>query len=203
MSANPRTVFKLGRRHPAVKALILLAVPGLILSLAAALPACSDDDGGGGTEPEIRHPEDFIPQGTSGMSKNGSVQVATNAEELQQIINGGYEVYVTYNFQELALQNYLGDVAGSQAALDVSIYDMGTPEDAVELHDDVEINGSGNYEELDDIGEEERLFTGLGWQKIHFLKGRYWVKIYIDSNSEDAKTLLGLFGAAVVDEIDG
>ncbi|MBU1699936.1 MAG: hypothetical protein KJ970_13960 [Candidatus Eisenbacteria bacterium] len=176
---------------------------GLVLALGIFLAACSDDKGNGGTEPTIRHPQDFIPQGTSGMSLNGSVQVATNAEELQQVINGGYGVYLTYNFQELALQNYLGNVAGSQASLDVYIYDMGTAEDAADLHHDVEINGSGSYEELDDVGDEERLFIGLGWQKIQFLKGQYWVRIYIDSSTEDAKTLLDLFGTAVVDEIAG
>ena len=50
-----------------------MVLAGLIFISGISLMACSDDDGGGGTPPEIRHPEDFIPQGTSGMTKHGVV----------------------------------------------------------------------------------------------------------------------------------
>ncbi|MCK4305721.1 MAG: hypothetical protein KAY24_15895 [Candidatus Eisenbacteria sp.] len=186
-----------------------------VLILAVIAIGCSNDcicncgsdsgDGNGNgngddTSTVIRHVEDFLPQDAGGFTRDGDPSIATTASELQDIINGGYEIYDNHNFQEFVEQKYKGPLDGGEKTLTVWIFELATVEDAQELYDDPEID-IGNCEELGGIGDQERLCRGLNSLLIQVQRDQYWIKLSIDSSSQDARTLLELFGTHIDLEI--
>lgn len=162
---------------------------------------CSDDDGSG---PVIRNPEDFLPQSVGDMTRDGNPLTATTATELQGHINGGYEVYVENNFQDFAWQAYQGTVGGGQATVDVWIFELATADDARALYDEDDHLCGALREELNGIGEQGELcFNPNEGSRVIFQRGKYWVRIYVNNNTQDAKDLVELFATHIDSEIGG
>ena len=184
-----------GRHHTSAT---LLAGAALLL-LAALLPiACSDDEDNG-EQPVIRHPEDFLPPDTGGMIKSGDASVATDAESLQQLINGGFQIYVNNGFVEMVQQIYSGSVGGSTAEITAWIFDQGSTTNAMALHD--ELLQLGTYEELTGIGDSAHRKDDLFTHTILFRRNNYSSQLVINPNNQDAKDLLQLFATHIDGEI--
>jgi hypothetical protein len=170
------------------------------LLLGCLLLACgSDDDGNGNTDPVIRRPQDFLPPGTEDMPKSGDPQVATNTGELQDIVNGGYEVYTNNGFQEMAAQLYDGTVSGTAANVTVWIMDQGSAAGAAALHED--LLQVGAWEEYQGLGNAAHRRTELFSHIMLFRRDEYSAQLTISNSSQDAKDLVVLFATHIDEEI--
>ena len=136
------------------------------------------------------------------MTAEGSPQSATTAAELQALIDGGYTIYTSHNFQEFAAQTYTGTLSTGQATLTAWIFELATVADSQALHGDEQVQ-TGNCQTLQGIGEMERLCFGLGSQTIQFQRSKYWVRLFIDNSSPDARGILELVGAHIDQKIIG
>jgi hypothetical protein len=135
------------------------------------------------------------------MPKDGPSRTATTTQTLQDIVNGGYEVYTNNGFRELAEQKYSGTVGTAAASFTVWIFDMGTAANAEALHD--EQTQVGTWEAAGEVGEEDHRQTALFAYTILFRRGKYSVRLESSANSQDAQDLLILFATHVDQEITG
>jgi len=171
-----------------------------LLSLWCWFSGCSEDEGD--EQSQIRHTEDFIPPETTGMTKDGPVQIATDQTTLEEIINGGYQFYINNGFQELAAQNYLGTVGTySNIAMEVWICDVQSAANGAGLHAD--LMQTGSWEQVDELGDADFRSEALTAYTILFRRGKYFMKLIIDLKTQDAKNLLGLFASHIDQEIAG
>lgn len=175
-------------------------LPLLRIGLVVLLIAGCGDDKKETTEPPIRHPQDFLPQSVSGLAKDGAVRVATTATELQEIVDGGYQVYTSHGFRELAEQNYTGTVGGTQTSLLARLFDQETEANATALHADENIN-TGGCSPSGGIGDDARYCPSFISQSIQFRRGQYWVQLAISDVSPDGRTVLELFAQHIDSEI--
>lgn len=180
----------------AVAALLLLVLSGL-------LPGCGDsDDNDGNTNPQPFHPQDLLPQSVGSMLRDGSAQSGTTDSELQAIINGGYELYSRHGYREFVYQDYAGTAAWGEAHATVAIFEMASAENAQDLYNDPDTDQGGCGEAVS-IGDQGRLCTSLLDLTLQFRRGKYWVRVLMNNNSEAAKTQLQLFGTHIDQEIQG
>jgi hypothetical protein len=176
----------------------LLLFPLAMLCLVTALTAgCGGEEGG--SQPTIRHPEDFLPPGTAAMQKDGNPRTATDTAGLQDIVDGGFEVYTNNGFREMVEQMYTGNVGGSNATVRLWIFDQSSTENAQALHED--ILQEGTWEQSGKIGDAEYRRTVLFASIILFRRNQYSAQLEISANSQDAKDLLVLFATHVDQEI--
>jgi hypothetical protein len=133
------------------------------------------------------------------MQEDGSPRVATDTAGLQDIVNGGYEIFTTNGFQEMVEQNYEGTVAGTAATMRVWIFDMAETDNATVLHD--ELTRTGAWEEWSEVGDQAHRRTELFAHIIMFRREQYSVRLDISSSSQEAKDLLSLFATHIDQEI--
>ncbi len=130
----------------------------------------------------------------------GDLQVAWDYNSLYEIIDGGAEVYINYNFQYAVQQMYYGQIGGQDEDLKLWMTDQGTPEDAQALFNDPNI-APFSWEPVTGIGEEARLDTGLlfDWA-LDFRRDRYYVEITLSKeNDPDEALQVVLAFAAIAD----
>jgi hypothetical protein len=72
----------------------------------------------------------------TGWVYSGSGWIANNGSELTQQINGGAELYIKYGFTEAASQLYHGTINDISCELGLTVYNLGTAENAVALFED-------------------------------------------------------------------
>jgi hypothetical protein len=179
----------------------LLALGVVVLILGPFLLACNEDDDDNGTNPVIRHPQDFLPPGTQGMPAVGSPRIATDTAGLQDIVNGGFQVYTNNGFQELAEQTYEGTVGSNSATVRIWIFDLGDAANAEALHD--ELLQEGSWEEWDGVGDAAHRRTELFSHIILFRRDNYSARLDISNSSQDAKDLVVLFATHIDQRIIG
>jgi hypothetical protein len=168
----------------------------LILPLSL-LPGCGGDEDEPG--PTIRHLQDYLPPGTAGMVKDGSPRLATDTAGLQDIVNGGYEVYTNNGFREMIEQRYAGTVGGNSATMKIWIFDQSTRANVLALHD--ELLQVGIWENWGQAGEEGFERTELFAYLILFRRDEYSVRLEVGNTSQDGKDLLGLFATHIDQEM--
>jgi hypothetical protein len=191
-SPNSRLSTSARPSRPALPLFSFLAF-SFVLAFAAG---CGSD---GSSKPAILHPEDFLPPGTEAMQKDGSPRTATDTAGLQDIVNGGFEVYTNSGFREMVEQMYSGTVGGANATVRVWIFDQATSDNAVALHE--EILQEGTWEQTDEIGDAQYRRTELFASIILFRRDQYSAQLEISANSQDAKDLLVLFATHVDQEM--
>jgi hypothetical protein len=113
-------------------------------------------------------------------------------ENLFEYINGAAEIYLSYDFHELIVAQY--EKSGSESALAVEIYDMGSA-----------TNGFGIYSaerypenEFSPIGVQGYLEEG----SLNFLVGRYYVKLLCFDCDEHSDQTLRTFAQGIVSHVE-
>lgn len=175
----------------------------IVAVLLVVLPFCAGcGDDNGGTEPEIRHPQDFFPQSVGGLTRDGSPRTATTETELQDLINGGYETFTSHNFEEFAEQAYMGTVGDAEVNLTAWIFEFETVGDAANLYEDERVD-IGGCEGVDEIGNQQELCRALFSLVMQIQRDEYWMRLTITSSSQDARQVLDLIATHIDDEITG
>ncbi len=143
-------------------------------------------------------PADMIPavDACTGYTFDGGVIVATNLEELTEVINGGAGVYIDYGFIEAAFQNYQLDLGGSPANVSLFLYNQGLAANAADLYDHFEIGTETTITDWAGSGEA-RYRLGLGNITIDFHELCFYGKIQILASGADALDAGRCLGEAI------
>lgn len=126
----------------------------------------------------------------AGWQKKGAAETYS-PENLYQYIDGAAENFLSYDFKQLAVQNYANDQG---QALSAEIYFHGTTENAFGIYSS-EKPTIGNYFELGSQGYAE---TGI----LNFLCSAYYVKLSGFELGQDNQGILATLGRAMVSKIN-
>jgi hypothetical protein len=127
----------------------------------------------------------LLPESLDGWRRSDTTQIF-DRENLFDYINGGAEIYLSYDFQRVVVQRYGIKIEDSLEgnSITVEIWQMSSAADAYgvysldHLQEDVDIGQKGGYD------------TGV----LRFWKGRYFVKILgFEENSKEIILKLGGF----------
>jgi hypothetical protein len=202
--------FLAGRTRSARPVLWQVVVPIALLAGTIAVSAtlgggCSSDKSKAGPSCSTAgHPEDFLPRNVQGWDElAGTRETATTTSELQAVVDGGYETYVYYGFQELVHTVYEGSIGEFPTTLDVQIAELGSPAQAMAMYNDSEnhIKPPTSEPITPPVGDASRLARSIGVLTIDFVKCAYWVKLYINDTSDDGLSVLQAFAASIEQEM--
>jgi hypothetical protein len=112
-------------------------------------------------------------------------------ENLFEYINGAAEIYLAYDFKELAVGQYQKE--NSPAALSVEIYDMGNEKNSFGIY------SAERYPEsrFIPIGNQGYLEEGT----LNFIAGRYYIKLLCFDCGEGSDDVLRSFSQEIVTKI--
>lgn len=134
---------------------------------------------------------DFKFPEITGWKQAGEIQTFL-PRNLYDYINGGADLYLKYDFQELMVAEYQGD---QKAVVTVEIYRHKTPNHAFGIYSQERLSGA-NYL---NIGTQAYSEKGI----LNFLKDSYYVKINgLDIGPEEEKVLL-TFAKKVEGNLEG
>ena len=191
-----------GRALRSDQTILLILIAGLL-----TLGGCGgdDDEPNGSACSTAGHPEDFLPHDVQGWDEMaGGRETATTIPELQAtVVDGGYQPYELYEFQEFAHTIYQGSVQGSPTSLDVQITELSSPDKALAMYNDTQYNIKPPVSEpvTPPVGDASRLARSIGTLTLDFVECAYWVKLYINDTSDDGLSVLQAFAASIEQEI--
>ncbi len=116
---------------------------------------------------------------------------AYDPASLFEYIDGAAEAYISYDFKELVVGNYLHGT--SKATMTVEIYDMGTPLDAFGIYS-AERSPDSRFLA---VGVQGYMDEG----SLNFLAGRYYVKLLGYEGGDRTESYLNAYAAAIVSKI--
>jgi hypothetical protein len=116
---------------------------------------------------------------------------AYDPASLFEYIDGAAEAYISYDFKELVVGNYLH--GSSKATMTVEIYDMGTPLDAFGIYG-AERSPDSRFLA---VGAQGYMEEG----SLNFLAGRYYVKLLGYEGGDQTESFLKAYAAAIVSKI--
>jgi hypothetical protein len=127
----------------------------------------------------------------AGWKQSGEIQIFSRAN-LYDYINGGADLYLKYDFQELKVAEYQND---QKASVTIEVYHHKTPIHAFGIYSQERLSNS-NYLEVGAQGYSEK---GV----LNFLASDYYVKMNsVDVGPEDQVVLLA-FAKKVVENLGG
>lgn len=203
-------VFDAGRppsARRAVSQILRLALLAAAVAASAVLGVgCSSDETKpGSTCSTSGHPEDFLPGSVQGMDEMaGERQTAATIPELRDtVVNGGFQPYELYGFQEFARTAYQGSVGSSVPTLEVSITEFPSAAQAMAMYNDTQygIKPATSEPVSPPLGDASRLARSFGTLTIDFVQCSYWVKLSINDASNDALSVLQAFATSIEQEI--
>jgi hypothetical protein len=148
------------------------------------------------------HPEDFLPNNIQGWPEPpGSRLTATTAAELESIVDGGYQNYLRFGFQEFVKTDYSGSIGEATPSVTVEITELSSPEQAIALYNDPFFAPLTSEPVTPSVGDASRLTRSPGWLTIDFVECAYWVKLYINDSSDDGLSVLQAFAASIEQEM--
>ena len=135
-------------------------------------------------------PSSLFPE-MSGWKKPDAIQVFIQ-DNLYDYINGAADLYLTYDFKELQVAEYVRD---DKASVIIEIYRHGSPTNAFGIYsqerlanaDFLDIGSQGYYEE----------------KVLNFLSGSYYVKISSSNTAKDDRDILVRFAKSTDEKLGG
>jgi len=171
------------RKRPPVKGKVcpsIFVVPTLVFLIC-----------GGITPSWASSPEEkpFPPIVINGWKQTGGIQTFS-PRKLYDYIDGAADLYLTYDFQELQVAEYLNE---KKASVTVEIYRHGTPSHAFGIYSQERLSNA-NFLDIGAQGYSEK-------NVLNFVSGNYYVKINsFNTGPEDEEVLLA-FAKAVADHL--
>jgi hypothetical protein len=127
----------------------------------------------------------------NGWKQSGGIQTFS-PRKLYDYIDGAADLYLTYDFQELKVAEYLNE---KKASVTVEIYRHGTPSHAFGIYSQERLSNA----DFLDVGAQGYSEKNI----LNFVSGNYYVKINsFNTGSEDEEVLLA-FAKEVADHLGG
>jgi hypothetical protein len=149
---------------------------------------------------EILTIEDLLVKNNdiSGWTYNGSGWIANNISELTVYINGAAEIYQRHGFLEAAHQAYQGKIDNVDRQLKLTIYNLGSENNAQATFEDPDIGLSGALVWDNGAGNEAKYnrYGGLS-QILIFYQSAYLVSLDINYDTEESLNILKQFALNV------
>jgi hypothetical protein len=142
-------------------------------------------------EPQVQAAISEVFPDIEGWEKDGPPELYT-PETLFDYIDGGADLYLTYDFEELASQRYQ---AGDEKSITVDIYQQGTPTDGFGIYS----QEKSHENDFLPIGTQGYYDPGV----LNFFKGRYYVKIMAFGLGGDEVHVLTVLAGTVADKLEG
>jgi hypothetical protein len=178
---------------------ILSPVTYVILSVFLLVFLTSCDKSDSVTDPDIITIADLMPRDNeiSGWARIGGMDgqwKATNATELMDQINGGFELYTNNGFVEATMQSFSGTVnTQSGIVIEIQIYDQGNADNAVLVFDDPNNVFANAFKPMNPPSEKAETRKDLFSWTMKFSKSRYYVLISILTAEEKGQDVLEIF----------
>ncbi len=177
----------------------------LPLLLAILIVSCSKSDQP--ANPDVVTVSDLLPRDNeiSGWLRvtgaEGSWQ-ATNTSELQQRIDGGFELFSNHGFVEGAMQTFTGRVnTETGVSCEVQIYDQNTAEQADAVFDDPNNVFTNPVMPSNPPSARAQIQKDIFSHTMKFTKGRYYVRMSIVSVDDKAPQVLEVFASNIATRI--
>ncbi|MDP2981929.1 MAG: hypothetical protein Q8O92_01195 [Candidatus Latescibacter sp.] len=137
----------------------------------------------------------------SGWKRGGVSWTAGSSGELNTHIDGEEPLYTRNGFIEAAMRRYEGRVLTISAAIELRVFDMGTPAHAQSLFNEIVLQLVNPIIWSPGAGEEARIERFPLSQKIVFRKSVYFVSLSITTGQDEALDVLKTFAGNVNSKI--
>jgi hypothetical protein len=127
--------------------------------------------------------------------------LATNSGELQQRIDGGFELFANHGFVEAAMQQFTGTVNGTAGIeLEVQVYNQTTAAQADAVFDDPNNVFANPITPNNPPSTKAQITRNLA-TTMKFTKGKYYVLLTVLSSDDKAQDILEVFANNVAAKI--
>jgi hypothetical protein len=170
--------------------------------LILLLPAGCTKDPGNNTALTI---EDMLVKNNeiTGWVYSGSGWIANNGSELTQQIDGGAELYIKYGFTEAASQLYQGTINSVSCEIGLTIFNLGTVENAEALFEDPDLGLTSALNWSDNpagTGAKYIRYSGVS-QVLCFYRSSYLVYLTMSFDTEESLNILKQFAYNVDEKV--
>jgi len=179
-----------------------LILPVLLLLPAAVFVSCDKSDST--SDPAVVTIIDLLPRDNeiSGWNRSARAWAARNKEELQNEIDGGFEIFFNQGFVEGAMQSYTGSVnAHSVVDCYVEVYDQRDSQGSRGLFDDPEKAFSNPIAPARPPSADAQIQKDVFSYRMKFTKGKYYVTITVGSSDDKAQEVIEIFGNNIAAKI--
>jgi hypothetical protein len=179
-------------------------LPIIALLALIALPGCSKQDTS--STPNVVSISDLLPKdneisGWSRVAGSDASWLATNSTELQEKIDGGYELYANHGFVEAAMQKFSGTVNGQpKIELEVQVYNQNTAALADAVFDDPNNVFANPITPTNPPSVKAQITKNLVYT-MKYTKNKYYVLLTILSGDDKAQDVIEVFANNVASKI--
>jgi hypothetical protein len=164
------------------------------LALIAFLACPKKDD----TPPPPKDVVDVLPADNeiSGWTKSSALQIAENATQLFDLIDGEGQIYVDDGFVKSAFQKYTGDIAGSPVELELRVFDLADTANADQVYHDLATGTETPWDTTTGQapGREARIDeSGLFSYRLDFWDDKFYVWLTINDKTTAGLDIAKLF----------
>jgi hypothetical protein len=160
----------------------------LILAIFLACPKKNGD-----TPP--KDAVDLLPADNeiSGWTKSSALQIAENATQLFDLIDGEGQIYVDDGFVKSAFQKYSGDISGATVELELRVFDMTDTANANKVYHDVATGTETPWTDQAP-GQEARIDeSGLFSYRLDFWDDKFYAWVTINDKTAPGLDIAKLF----------
>jgi hypothetical protein len=161
------------------------------LILVAFFVCKKNDD----NNPPVKDVIDLLPVDNeiSGWTKSSALQIAENATQLFDLIDGEGQPYVDDGFVKYAIQKYSGDISGTPVTLKLRIADMVDTANACKIYNDVATGTEVAWTDQAP-GVEARIDAVPGYYyRIDFWDDKFHVWVEINDGTDPSLNIAKLF----------
>lgn len=127
--------------------------------------------------------------------------IATNSTQLQEKIDGGFELYANHGFIEAAMQKYSGIVNGQAAQLEAQVYNQGSAANADAVFDDPNNVFANPITPNNPPSAKAQISKDLFGYTMKYTKLKYYVRLTIISSDDKAQEIIEIFANNIASRI--
>ncbi len=176
-----------------------------IVLVVLIISGCSKKDEP--TQPTVVSTQDLLPRDKeiSNWSKQSGSDggwFATNTTQLQEKIDGGFELFANHGFVEAAMQKYSGTVnTQSNIDLEVQIYNQGSQPNSDGVFDDPNNVFANPITPNNPPSPKAQITKDIFSYTMKYSKAKYYLRLTIVSNDDKAQEILEVFANNIAAKI--
>lgn len=151
------------------------------------------------TQPSVVSTQDLLPRDKeisnwSRSSADNASWLAVNTTQLQEKIDGGFELFANHGFVEAAMQQFSGSVNGQpNIEMEVQIYNQGSSANADALFDDPNNVFANPIAPKNPPSAKAQITKDIFSYTMKFSKSKYYARLSVMSNDDKAQDVIEIF----------